>query len=95
MKRFLLFFDERSILSPLQLSVLIADNREGSASEMRESYTREHVMLQEKRSSVYILQISHISSIIKITGGVMLGILWNMEERLILKEVFLDNSRNF
>ena len=88
MRKFLLLFEERNTLFPLQRSVPIVGNREDSLFAMKESSTNGSVMSQRKKSYQYILQINPIQYIIKTIGGVISGILWITEGSLILGEGF-------
>lgn len=74
------------MLSHFQPSVLKRDREDVCYSEMKESFTRESVTQQGRALSVSTHQINHTRSIIRSFDGEMDGVLWIMEESLILRE---------
>ena len=95
MRRYHLCFEAGNTSYLHQYSLQMRDLEEGSHFEMNEISTRESVTLQGKTWYLSTLQISHIPSIIRTTGGVMPGILWSMEKNGIAREVRWNRWESF
>lgn len=66
-----------------------------SRTEMKELFTEESALLQERLSFQFILRISHFQCTKTITGGPIIGILGTMGETSILVVPFLNSFMSF
>ena len=93
--KFLLFFDEKNTKYQIQLFVLSVENAEDLRELTNFSSIRGLVMAVERIWFLVFMRKPGLKTIVTSVGLLTLGRLLIMEERSILREVFLSKSLNF